>query len=76
MTEQRFDNCLQYEGNHEIGNWNNHILTDNVEADRALPQRTPAMCVELPLGYQVVGRHPCDSGCRLGWRPKDKVLHV
>ena len=21
-------------------------------------------------------RHPCDRGCRLGWRPKDKVLHV
>ena len=21
-------------------------------------------------------RHPCDGGCRLGWKPKDKVLHV
>ena len=31
------------------------------------------MCVELPLGCSVGGRHPCDGGC---WKPKDKVLNV
>ena len=34
------------------------------------------MCIELLLGCQVGRRHRCESGCRLGWRPKDKVLHV
>ena len=34
------------------------------------------MCTELPLGSEAERRHPCDRGCRLGWRPKDKVLHV
>ena len=34
------------------------------------------MFVELPLGRQVGRSHPCDGGCRLGWRPKDKVLKV
>ena len=68
--------CLQYEGNHERGSWTDHSLKDKVEADRALLQRTPAKCVELPLGRQVGRRHPCDGGCRLGRRPKDKVLNV
>ena len=58
--------CLQYEGSHEKGSGTNHSLTDKVEADRVLPQRTPAMCDELPLGYQVGGRHRCDSGFGLG----------
>ena len=53
-----------------------YSVADKVEADRALLQRTPAMCLELPLGCQVGGRHPCDSGCRLGWRSKDTVLNV
>ena len=56
--------------------WTDHRLKDKVEADRASPQRTPAMCVELPLGRQVGRRHPCDGGCRLGRRPEDKVLNV
>ena len=51
-------------------------LKDKVEANRALPQRTPAMCVEFPLGAKAGRRHPCDGGCRLGWKPKDKVLNV
>ena len=69
--------CLQYEGNHERG-----------QQDRPQPQRqklkrialylkrTSAMCAEFPLGGKAGRRHPCDRGCRLGWRPKDKVLHV
>ena len=68
--------CLQHEGNHERGSWTDHSLKDKVEANRALPQRTPAMCVELPLGGNAGRRHPCDGGCRLGWKPKDKVLNV
>ena len=34
------------------------------------------MCAEFSLGWLAGRRHPCDRGCRLGWRPKDKVLHV
>ena len=34
------------------------------------------MCTEFPLGGKAGRRHPCDRGCRLGWRPKGKVLHV
>ena len=37
---------------------------------------TPTVCTEFPFGWEAGGRHPCDRGCRLGWRPKDKVLHV
>ena len=48
MTEH----CLQHEGNHERGSWTDHSLKDKVEADHALPQRTPVMCVGLPLGRQ------------------------
>ena len=41
--------CLQHEGNHERGSWTDHSFKDKVKANRALPQRTPAMCVEFPL---------------------------
>ena len=68
--------CLQHEGKQERGSWTDHSLKDKVEANRALPQRTPAMCVELPLGGKAGRRHPCDCGCRLGWKPEDKVVHV
>ena len=34
------------------------------------------MCTEFPLGWEAGRRHPCDGGYRLGWKPKDKVLHV
>ena len=68
--------CLQHERNHERGSWTDHSLIDKVEANRALPQRTPAMCVEFPLGGKAGRRHSCDGGCRLGWKPKDKVLNV
>ena len=34
------------------------------------------MCTEFPLGVKDGRRPPCDRGCRLGWRAKDKVLHV
>ena len=72
MTEQRFDIAFSTK---EImrGSWTDHSLKDKVKANRALPRRTPAMCVELPLGGKA-GRRPCDGGCRLGWKPEDKVL--
>ena len=53
--------CLQHERNHERGSWTDHSLKDKVEANRALPQRTPAMCVEFPLGGKAGRRHPCDG---------------
>ena len=68
--------CLQHEGNYERGSWTDHSLKDKVEANRALPQRTPAICVEFPLGGKAGRHHPCDGGCRLGCKPKDKVLNV
>ena len=34
------------------------------------------MCVEFPLGGKAGRRHPCDGGCRLGWKPEDNVLNV
>ena len=33
-------------------------------------------CVLNILWMGKLDGHPCDHGCRLGWRPKDKVLHV
>ena len=73
MTELRFDIAFSTK---EImrGSWTDHGLKDKVEAYRALLQRTPAMCVEFPMGGKAGRRHPCDGGCRLGWKPKDKVL--
>ena len=74
MTEQR--HCFQHEGNHERGSRTDHSLKDKVEENRTSPQRTSAMCTEFPLGGKAGRHHPCDRGCRQGWRPKDKVLHV
>ena len=34
------------------------------------------MCTEFPLGGKTGRRHPCDRGCRLGWRPKDSSTSV
>ena len=45
-----FRHCLQYEGNHEGGSRTDHSLKDKIEENRALPQRTRAMCTELPMG--------------------------
>ena len=67
---------LQHEGSHERGSWTDHSLKDKVKANRALPQRMSAMFTEFPLGGKAGRRYPCDGGCRLGWRPKDKVLNV
>ena len=67
MTEQRFDIPFSTK---EI--WTDHSLKYKVEENRALPQRTPAMCVEFPLGGKAGRRHPCDGG----WKPSDKVLNV
>ena len=62
MTEQRIDIAFSTK---EImrESWSDHSLQDKVEADRSLPQRTPAMCVEFPLGGKAGRRHPCDGGC-------------
>ena len=53
MTEQRFDIAFSTKEIMREASLTNRSLTETVEADRAFPQRTPAMCVELPLGYQV-----------------------
>ena len=76
MTEQRFDIAFSTKEIMREAAGPTTASKTKVEADRALPQRTPAMCVELPLGCQVGRRHPCDGGCRLGQRPEDKVLNV
>ena len=63
MTEQRFDiACSTTEIMREAAGPNT-ASKNKTEENRALPK----------LGER---RHPCDCGCRLGWRPKDKVLYV
>ena len=56
MTEQRFDIAFSAK-NQERGSRTDHSLKDEIEENRALPQRTSAMCVEFPLGGKA-GRHP------------------
>ena len=75
MTEQRFDIAFSTK---EImrGSWTDHSLKDKVEANRALPQWTPAMCTEFPLGGKLDDVIHVTVDCRLGWKPKDKVLNV
>ena len=74
MTEQRFDiHCFQYEGNHERRSRTDQSFKDKIEENRALPQRTSAMCTEFPLGGKAGRRHPCDRGCRLGWHDRSKL---
>ena len=58
--------CLQNEGNHERGSRINHSLKNKTEENRALPQRTSAMCTEFPLGGKAGRRHPCDRGMQTG----------
>ena len=69
MTEQRFDIAFSTK---EImrGSRTDHSLKDKIEKNRALPQRTSALCTEFSLDGKAGRRHPCDRGCRLGWRPK------
>ena len=77
MTEQRSDIAFSTEGNHERGSWTDHSLKDKVEANRALPQRTPAMCVEFPLGGKA-GQRPLHLTVDADWagKPIDKVINV
>ena len=60
MTEQRFDIAFSTKEIIERGSRTDHSLKDKIEENRALPQRTPAMCTELPLGGEAGRRHPCD----------------
>ena len=64
MTEQRFDIAFSTK---EImrGSRTDYSFKDKIEENRALLQRASAMCTEFPFGGK---RHPCDRGCRLGWR--------
>ena len=73
MTEQLFDIALSTKGimREAAGDRPTTASKTKVEANRALLHRTPAMCVEFPLGAKAGRRHPCDGGCRLGWKPKD-----
>ena len=58
------------------GSKTDHSLKDKIEEKSSVTQQTSAMCAELLLGGKAGRRHPYDRGCRLGWRPKDKVLHI
>ena len=73
MTEQRFGIAFSTMEIMREAAGTDHSLKDKVKANRALPQRTSAMCTELPLGWKAGRRYPCDGGCRLGWRhPKTR----
>ena len=76
MTEQRFDIASSTkEIMKEAAGPTTAAKTKMKRIARYL-KRTSLMCTEFPLGGKAGRRHPCDRGCRLGWRPKDKVLHV
>ena len=76
MTAQRFDIAFSTKEIMREAAGPTTALKDKVKANRALPQRTSAMCTEFPLGGKAGRRYPCDGGCRLGRRTKDKVLNV
>ena len=76
MTEQRFD--IAFSTKEVMREAAGPTTTSKTKLKRIAHylKGTPAMCPEFPLGWEAGRRHPCDRGCRLGWRPKDKVLHV
>ena len=76
MTEQRFDIAFSTkEIMREAAGPTTASKTKLKRIARYL-KRPSAMRTEFPLGEKGGRRHACDRGCRLGWRPKEKVLHV
>ena len=73
MTGQRFDIAFSTKEIMREAAGPTTASKTKIEENRALPQRTSAMCTEFPLAGKAGRRHPCDLGCRLGWRPKDKA---
>ena len=71
MTEQHFDNAFSTKDIMREAAGPATASMTTLEANR--PQRTSAMCTEIPLGWEAGRRHPRGRGCRLGWRPKDNV---
>ena len=76
MTEQRFDIAFSTKEIMREAAGPTTASKTKLKRITCHLQRTPAMCVELPLARQVGRRHPCDGGCRLCWRPENKVLNV
>ena len=64
MTEQRFD--FAFSTKEVMRESTNHNLKTKIEENHALPQRTPAMCIELRLSRQVGRRHPRDLRMQIG----------
>ena len=69
-----FGHCFYCERNERCSRTDHNSKTKN-EENHTISQRPSEVSIELPLGWEAGRRHPCDCGCRLGWRPKDKVLH-
>ena len=76
MTEQRFDIAFSTKEIMREAAGPTTASQAKLEENRALLQRTSAMCTEFPFSGKAGRRHPCDRGRRLGWRSKHKVLHV
>ena len=75
MTEQRFDIAFSTkEIMREAAGPTTASKTKLQRIARYLNGRQ--RCVQNSLGWKAGRRYPCDGGCRLGWRPKDKVLNV
>ena len=53
MTEQRFDIAFSTKEIMREATGTDHSLKDEIEENRALPQRTSAMCTEFPLGGKL-----------------------
>ena len=75
MTEQRFD--IAFSMMEIMGEAAGPTTASKTKLKRIAPLKGRQRCVlNFPLGGKAGRRNPCDRGCRLGWRPKDKVLHV
>ena len=75
MTEQRFDIAFSTkEIMREEAGPTTASKTKLKRIARYLKGRQRCV-LKFPLGGKAGRRYPCDGGCRLGWRTKDKVLH-
>ena len=66
MPEQRFDIAFSTKEIMREAAGPTTASKTKFEKNRALLERTSAMCTEFPLGGEAGRFHPCDRGCRLG----------
>ena len=67
--------CIQYEGNHERVSRTDHSLKTKLKRIARYLKGRQRCVLNFPC-VEKLGDVIHDRGCRLGWRPKDKVLCV